>query len=70
MKAHSIERLALETNLRRALEREEFSLHYQAKVDLQTGAITGVEALLRWQTPGARLGRRPPSSSRSPRRPA
>ena len=51
MKAHSIERLRLETNLRRALEQQEFSLHYQAKVDFRTGSITGVEALLRWQTP-------------------
>jgi len=51
MKAHSIERLTIETNLRRALEKEEFSLHYQAKVDFRTGAITGVEALLRWSTP-------------------
>jgi diguanylate cyclase (GGDEF)-like protein/PAS domain S-box-containing protein len=51
MKAHSIERLRLETNLRRALEQQEFSLHYQAKVDFRTGGITGVEALLRWQTP-------------------
>jgi EAL domain-containing protein (putative c-di-GMP-specific phosphodiesterase class I) len=51
MKAHSIERLALETNLRRALEAEEFSLAYQAKVNFRTGAITGVEALLRWNNP-------------------
>ena len=47
----SLERLALETNLRRALEQEQFSLHYQAKLDLQTGAITGVEALLFWESP-------------------
>ncbi len=51
MRAHSIERLALETNLRRALEQSEFSLHYQAKVNFKSGAITGVEALLRWQSP-------------------
>jgi diguanylate cyclase (GGDEF)-like protein/PAS domain S-box-containing protein len=51
MKPHSIERLALETNLRRALELNEFSLHYQAKVNFKSGAITGVEALLRWQNP-------------------
>ncbi len=51
LKPHSIERLALETNLRRALELEEFSLHYQAKVNFRSGAITGVEALLRWQSP-------------------
>jgi diguanylate cyclase (GGDEF)-like protein/PAS domain S-box-containing protein len=51
MRAHSIERLALETNLRRALELQEFALHYQAKVNFRTGVITGVEALLRWQNP-------------------
>lgn len=44
-------RLDIEQNLRFALEREELSLHYQAKVNLKTGAITGVEALLRWQNP-------------------
>jgi EAL domain-containing protein (putative c-di-GMP-specific phosphodiesterase class I) len=51
IKAQSVERLTLETSLRRALEREEFFLHYQAKLDLATGVISGVEALLRWQHP-------------------
>ncbi len=51
LKSRSFERLTLETNLREALERNEFSLHYQAKLDLKTNAITGVEALLRWQNP-------------------
>jgi diguanylate cyclase (GGDEF)-like protein/PAS domain S-box-containing protein len=48
IKTQSLERLTLEANLRHAMERHEFSLHYQAKVDLQNGRITGVEALLRW----------------------
>jgi len=52
--SQSLERLTLESNLRRAMERQEFSLNYQAKLDLKTGAITGVEALLRWQS--AELG--------------
>lgn len=46
-----INQLALETDLYYALERQELVLHYQPKVDLQTGQITGAEALLRWQHP-------------------
>jgi diguanylate cyclase (GGDEF)-like protein/PAS domain S-box-containing protein len=48
IQSQSNERLSLETNLRSALERNELSLKYQAKVDFKTGMITGVEALLRW----------------------
>jgi diguanylate cyclase (GGDEF)-like protein/PAS domain S-box-containing protein len=48
IRALSIERMALESNLAKALERREFSLHYQAKVSIRTGEIKGVEALLRW----------------------
>ncbi len=51
IKTLSIERLTLETNLRLALERNELSLHYQAKFDFRTNVISGVEALLRWQNP-------------------
>jgi EAL domain-containing protein (putative c-di-GMP-specific phosphodiesterase class I) len=49
--AESLERLTLESSLRRALENDEFELHYQAKSDLATGRITGMEALLRWRHP-------------------
>jgi diguanylate cyclase (GGDEF)-like protein len=45
------EKLALENKLSQALEREEFVLHYQPKVDLDTREIVGVEALIRWQSP-------------------
>lgn len=51
IEARSLERLVLENNLRMALERDEFFLHYQAKRDLKTGEIAGVEALVRWQHP-------------------
>ncbi|MBR0841983.1 GAF domain-containing protein [Bradyrhizobium liaoningense] len=51
VRTQSIERLSLESALRRALEREQFSLNYQPKVDMATGQITGVEALLRWTHP-------------------
>jgi diguanylate cyclase (GGDEF)-like protein/PAS domain S-box-containing protein len=51
IKSQSLEKMALETSLRHALERGEFLLHFQPKVDLGNGTITGVEALLRWQHP-------------------
>ena len=51
MNANLDERLTLETDLWNALERNEFVLHYQPKVELATGRIVGMEALLRWQHP-------------------
>ena len=53
------ERLALESALRQAMERDEFLLHYQPKLDLETGRITGMEALVRWRHPDR--GMVPPS---------
>ncbi len=51
MNERAEKRMRLETQLRGALERGEFLLHYQAKADLRSGAISGFEALLRWQHP-------------------
>ncbi len=51
LQSHTPEKLALEAGLRHGLERDEFRVHYQPKIDMETGAITGVEALLRWQHP-------------------
>ena len=48
-------RVSLETQLKQALQRGEFSLHYQPKVDLSHGRIVGWEALLRWQSPNLGL---------------
>jgi diguanylate cyclase (GGDEF)-like protein len=51
MNVRAVERQSVEESLRRALQRREFKLQYQPKIDLRTGAITGAEALLRWNHP-------------------
>jgi diguanylate cyclase (GGDEF)-like protein/PAS domain S-box-containing protein len=52
MNAAAVERLLLKSKLRRALERNEFVLRYQPKVDLASSKVVGAEALLRWRLPG------------------
>lgn len=49
------EKLALETRLRRAIEKQEFVLHFQPKVGLESGEVVGLEALIRWNDPNAGL---------------
>jgi diguanylate cyclase (GGDEF)-like protein len=51
MNVRSLERLDLENDLQKAIQAEQFSIHYQPKVDLQTMRVVGVEALLRWNHP-------------------
>jgi len=51
MNVRAVERQSIEESLRRAMERQEFSLHYQPKINLRTGEITGAEALIRWTHP-------------------
>jgi diguanylate cyclase (GGDEF)-like protein len=48
---HSVERLSLENQLRHAVARQEFAVHYQPKIDIKTGRIAGAEALVRWRHP-------------------
>jgi EAL domain-containing protein (putative c-di-GMP-specific phosphodiesterase class I) len=55
MNARSLERLTLENDLRQGIERHEFRLYYQPQLDLASGRIVGVEALLRWQHPSRGL---------------
>jgi len=51
MNVRAVERQSIEESLRRAVERNEFVLHYQPKINLRTRAITGAEALIRWTHP-------------------
>lgn len=53
MNVRAVERQKIETYLLRAIMRQEFVLHYQSKIALDTGAITGSEALLRWNHPNS-----------------
>ncbi len=59
MDLHAERRLILETSLRKAIDNEEFYILYQPKVDLQSGQVTALEALLRWEHP--QLGLVPPN---------
>jgi len=60
MNANILEQLQLETNLRSALENNEFILHYQPIIDIKTQQIVGIEALIRWMHP--KLGLVPPQT--------
>ena len=51
LNSHAAERLEVETQLKQALQRAEFLLHYQPQIDIASGRIVGIEALVRWQHP-------------------
>lgn len=52
MNRRAVERLEMENAIRHAIEREEFELFFQPQVDMQTGEVIGIEALIRWSQPG------------------
>ena len=56
MREQAISRLRVETDLRRAIDHEGFAVHYQPIVEVQTGAVTGFEALMRWKKPLPGMG--------------
>ncbi len=55
MHSHAMERMALENSLRKVFDRQELRVHYQPQVDLASGKIVGVEALLRWKHPSGKI---------------
>ena len=55
LNSQSLERLQLEADLRRAIEEDQLVLHYQPQVDVRSGQIKGVEALIRWQLPDGNM---------------
>lgn len=59
MNTDAVERMTVEADLRRAIERDELVLHYQPKIDVRSGRVTGLEALVRWQHP--EMGLVPPA---------
>jgi diguanylate cyclase len=61
MNVEALKKLTIDNHLRQAFERDEFMLHYQPQIDLVTGQISGMEALLRWHN--WELGNVPPSNS-------
>ncbi|MFG0214023.1 EAL domain-containing protein [Brevibacillus porteri] len=59
MEAKSLERILMENEMRKAIEQEQFQIYYQPKIDIVTGSMTGMEALVRWVHP--ELGIIPPN---------
>ena len=55
LSTHSIQRLTLESELRQAVARGEFDVHYQPKIEIRSGRVCGAEALVRWQHPSRGL---------------